>query len=158
APRSDKAGHPLLHCALLILLVVLAPLQARAFTQSELRATKAVMGSVDHGRWDEAHSIAEHAHFPLLEKLVEWLDLTRPASTADFGRFRHLTDQNKDWPQQALLKKHTEESIDDSVPAADVIAWFQRFPPVSLNGATHYIDALSAGGQKAAADSSARQF
>jgi soluble lytic murein transglycosylase len=134
------------------------PAWSAPFTAAEIAAASAAISDIDRGKWDEAHGVAESARFPLLEKLVEWEDLTRPGSAADFSRFRRFIDENPDWPSPTLLRKHAEDSITDSAPAAEIVSWFQKYPPIGPTGAGRYIDALTATGQGKQAEATARQF
>jgi soluble lytic murein transglycosylase len=160
APRTGKLRparfYPILLC--LALAFWTPALSAASVTAAERSAAGAALADIDRGQWDAAHDAARQAHFPLLEKLVEWLDLTRPAGSAEFSRFTRFIDQNPDWPSLTLLKKHAEEAIADSTPPGDVVAWFQRFPPIGPTGAARYIDALNAVGQSKQAEATARQF
>ena len=154
APRG-KATALILTVALAF---TVAARPAAAFTDSEMKAARAAIADVDHGKWDDARQIAQHAHFPLLAKLVEWLDLTRPGANADFDTLAGFIDQNQDWPSQALLKRHAEEAITDSTPPAKVVDWFQRNAPLGAVGAGRDIDALNATGRHDQAAATARQF
>ena len=131
---------------------------ASAFTAAETAAARTVIADIDHGKWDDAYSVADRAQFPLLTKLVTWFDLTRSGTVQDFQHYSGFITENPDWPQQTLLRKHDEDVINDTVPASQVITWFQRFAPLGANGAGHYIDALNATNQHAQAESTARQF
>jgi soluble lytic murein transglycosylase len=146
--------------ALVLAMTLLVPSLGRAetFTGAEVAATKSAIASVDRGDVAGAYQTAERAHFPLLLKLVTWLDLTRPGTTADFPTISGFVTQNQDWPSQVLLRKHAEDAIADSTPPAQVIDWFQRFPPQGANGAGRYIDALTVTGKKQEASATARQF
>ncbi len=136
-----------------------APLtSAASISEGEIVAARTALDDVDRGRLDDARQVAERSHFPLLGKLVDWLDLTIPGTSADFGHIARLIDQNPDWPSQTLLKKHAEDAIADSTPTGEIIAWFQRNAPQGPAGAGRYIDALTVTGQKSQAESTARQF
>ena len=100
------------------------------------------MADAEHGKWDDARQVAQHAHSPLLAKLAEWLYLTEPGSTPDFGEVTRFIQQNQDWPSQGLLRRHAEDAINDGTPPAQVIDWFQHTPPQGAAGAAHYVDAL----------------
>lgn len=141
-------------------MIALAPLSAQAaFSQAEIGAAKSALVNADRGKWDAAHGIAERARFPLLQKLVEWLDLTRPAAIPDFNRASRFIEQNPDWPSQVLLRKRAEDGITDATPPDAVVAWFAKQPrPLGAYGAGRYIDALSATGQQAQAAATARQY
>jgi soluble lytic murein transglycosylase len=144
--------------ALITGALLLAPGQADAFTGSETAAARSAIADVDHGKWDDAYSVAERAHFPILTKLVTWLDLTRPGTPADFPHLRAFIAENPDWPSQTLLRKHAEDAIADSTPPGEVVTWFQLAGPQGSNGAGRYVDALNATKQHARAEATARQF
>jgi soluble lytic murein transglycosylase len=136
----------------------LAGVPAWAFTGSETAAARTAILDVDNGKWDSAYAAAEDAHFPLLTKLVTWLDMTRPGTAADFTHLRAFIQENPDWPQQTLLRRHAEDAIADSTPPADVVSWFQQSGPIGPTGAGRYVDALNATNQHAQAEATARQF
>jgi soluble lytic murein transglycosylase len=134
------------------------PGASAAFTPKDIAAARTAMAQADRGDWNAAYQTADSAHFPLLTKLIEWFDLTRPGSQADFLHYMRFIGQNPDWPSQNLLKKHAEDAITDGQSPAQIIAWFQRFPPQGPNGAGRYIDALIANRQRPDAEIATRQF
>ncbi len=155
--RAGKASL-CIAVAALTLVLPLSAASAASFTNGETAAARSAMADVDRGRWDDAYQAAERAHFPLLTKLVTWFDYTRQGTATDFQHISAFIDQNPDWPSQNLLRKRAEDEIDDTVPAATVVAWFQRYAPQGPAGAGHYIDALNATNQHVAAEATARQF
>jgi soluble lytic murein transglycosylase len=152
------AGKARLLACSIAAAVMLVGSPAKAFTGSETAAAKAAILDVDKGKWDGAYAAADEAHFPLLTKLITWLDLSRPGTTADFAHLRAFVQENPEWPQQNLLRRHAEEAITDSTPPAEVVAWFQQSAPVGPIGAGRYVDALNATNQHAQAEATARQF
>jgi len=140
------------------LAAMLAGSPAQAFTGSETAAAKTAILDVDHGKWEAAYAAADEAHFPLLTKLITWMDLTRPGTGADFSHLRSFIQGNPDWPQQNTLRRHAEDAITDSTPPAEVVSWFQQSAPVGPIGAGRYVDALNATNQHAQAEATARQF
>jgi len=98
---------------------MLAGTQAWAFTGSETAAAKTAILDVDQGKWDAAYAVADDAHFPLLTKLVTWMDLTRSGTGADFPHLRSFIQENPDWPQQNTLRRHAEDAITESTPPAE---------------------------------------
>src|SRR5271168_3342899 len=156
--RPGKAR--LLHGAACVVagLALLAPVPAGAFTAGETSAARAAIADVDHGKWDAAYQAADQAHFPLLTKLITWLDMTRPGTGADFEHLRAFVQENPDWPQQTLLRRHAEDAMTDSTPPAGIVTWFQQSGPVGPTGAGRLVDALNATNQHAQAEATARQF
>jgi soluble lytic murein transglycosylase len=144
--------------AIALALTAAIPQASAAFSSKDIAEARTAMGQIDRGDWSGAYQTADTAHFPLLTKLVEWFDLTRSGSQADFPHYMRFIDQNQDWPSQTLLKKHAEDAITDGQPPTQIIAWFQRFPPQGPNGASRYIDALIANRQRPEAEIATRQF
>ncbi|HLG89966.1 MAG TPA: lytic transglycosylase domain-containing protein [Alphaproteobacteria bacterium] len=146
-------------CGLAIALSLSAPAwSATATGEIDAGTARAIMGQIDHGRWEDAGQLAKRARSPALSKLVEWFYLTEPGSPADFGEITRFVEQNPDWPSQGLLKKRAEEAINDSTSNAAIIEWFSHNPRQSAAGAMRYIDALLAAGRKPEAEATARQF
>jgi len=137
---------------------MLAGASAEAFTASETAAARAAIADVDQGKWDAAYAAADDAKFPLLTKLITWMELTRPGNSADFTHLRGFIQQNPDWPQQNTLRRRAEDAITDSTPPSEVVAWFQQSGPIGPTGAGRYVDALNATNQHAQAEATARQF
>jgi soluble lytic murein transglycosylase len=156
--HAGKASRALLSIVLAAWLTLTAFGGAEAFTAGEIAAARSAIASFDKGDIAGAYQTAERAHFPLLVKLITWMDLTRPGTNADFPTISAFVEQNQDWPNQALLRKHAEDAITDGTPPAQVIAWFQRFAPQGPNGAGRYVDALTATGKRDEAAATARQF
>jgi len=131
---------------------------AQAFTPAETAATRSALADIDHGRWDDAYQAADRAHFPLLAKLVGWLDYTQQGTATDFAHVSAFIQANPDWPSQNTLRKRAEDVIGDADAATTLVPWFQRFAPLTPGGAGHYIDALNATNQHAAAEATVREF
>src|ERR1700754_2642555 len=87
--RPGKARLLTCSVAFVALLTVGVPGgPAEAFTASETAAAKTAMADVDQGKWDAAYTAADDAHFPLLTKLITWLDLTHSGTNVDFAHLR----------------------------------------------------------------------
>jgi soluble lytic murein transglycosylase len=155
--RPGKARLRMAAVAVLAVLVVAPPASA-AFTKAEISAARTAMADIDRGRWNDAYSVAEGAHFPLLNKIVAWLDYTRQGTAASFAQISAFIVQNPDWPMQNALRKRAEDSIDDTVQPSVLIKWFQANPPLTPGGAGRYIDSLNSTNQHPAAEATARQF
>jgi soluble lytic murein transglycosylase len=156
--HAGKASHMAIILAVAGWLSMTPVSRAESFTPAETGAARSAIVSFDKGDLPGAYQTAERAHFPLLMKLVTWLDLTRAGTSADFPTIVTFVEQNQDWPYQALMRKHAEDAITDSTPPSKIIDWFQRFAPQGPNGAGRYIDALIATGKREEAAATARQF
>ena len=154
---SVRPGKASLCITVVAICVFFAP-PAPAFTAAETSATRTALADADRGRWDDAYQAAAHANFPLLTKLITWLDYTNQGTAADFNHVSAFILANPDWPSQNTLRKRAEDVIGDADAATTLVPWFQRYAPFTPGGAGHYIDALNATNQHAAAEATARQF
>ena len=63
---------------------------------------------------------------------------------------------NPDWPQALTIRRYAERAIDDTVSAADRLAYFRQFPPQSALAKLRLAEALQAVGRRAEAVAAAR--
>jgi soluble lytic murein transglycosylase len=103
----------------------------------------------DH--FDEAERLAHHAKSKVLAKLVKWMALTSGRSGAGFSEIAAFIAANPDWPLLSQLQKRAEEAITAATPNAEVLAWFDGHPPVTVDGGMAYARALFAAGRGEAA-------
>ncbi len=100
------------------------------------------------GRWSQARRTASQAREPLLNKVLQWLEFAK-AGGGKFEPIADFVDRNPDWPRLKALRRRAEGALDDTVPTAEVLAWFRRHAPVTAKGAVRYAEALIASGSTA---------
>ena len=100
--------------------------------------------AIEDKNWPKARSLAVQADLVLPAKVIYWLDLTREKSKPDFDELATFLLSNPDWPSQKMLRTKAEQAMDLAMPASAVIAWFERFPPVSRQGRIRLAQALDA--------------
>lgn len=98
-----------------------------------------------------ARSIAAKASNPLLAKVIDWLDFTKPGSKSNFEAAAKFLEQNPDWPKQRALQINIEKSMPRNLPDRRVLSWFNTHPPVTTEGSVRFAEALQRAGQKATA-------
>ena len=91
----------------------------------------------DEGRWKQAQKIAKSGRHPLADKVLTWLRLRAPNSGADFDEIAAFVMANPDWPDMSRLRRRAEEAMGPDVPSKTILEWFNRYPPVSPDGAFH---------------------
>src|SRR5882757_8653876 len=101
-------------CITVVATCVFFAMPAGAFTTGETSAARTALADADRGRWDDAYQVADHASFPLLTKLVTWLDYTNQGTAADFAHVSAFILANPDWPSQNTLRKRAEDVIGDA--------------------------------------------
>ncbi len=84
----------------------------------------------------------------LVEMLVEWSLLIDSGKTQSFGQITDFIKANPGWPRLGALRNKAERAItpDDSDRA--ILAWFESFPPRTVEGASAYAAALDRNGEK----------
>jgi soluble lytic murein transglycosylase len=136
-------------CAGLVLAVAPGPAGAAALSKQDEAIYREAFEAADSGKWSYAHGLARKAHDQLLAKALDWLDMAQADSEESFGDRAAFLKANPGWPDTGTFLQHTEESMDDATPDADVIAWFASHEPVTAHGMVRYGEALQRTGDAA---------
>jgi soluble lytic murein transglycosylase len=131
-----------------IVSIAAPPRAAAAPAGEDLRALREAVATARAGDWPLAYVVASQVAQPLALELAYWFLLTRSKGYA--GTFAEVTgfvERHQHWPQAWTQRRRAEEAITASTPVADVLAWFERFAPVSAAGALHHARALRAAGR-----------
>lgn len=93
---------------------------------------------------------------PLAEALAQW-DSLRQSDSLPFESYAVFLHQHPDWPGETGFRRAAERNIrpDQTAPSL-VVDFFQRFPPVTNQGALRYAEALASAGRRADAVFQAR--
>lgn len=77
---------------------------------------------------------------PITHKLAQWVDLQK---TGTFEQIRTFLQEHPNWPRQAALRKQAEKNINDrNLASADIISWFDAYPPLTIQGLKAYALAI----------------
>ncbi len=83
---------------------------------------------------------------PLSHRILTWLQVQKDAS---FHRAKSFMEKHPDWPRISLIQKQAEKDLyDNPIPAAQVISWFRKYPPISVKGMKAFGSALLSMKQK----------
>lgn len=115
------------------------------------RSLAALFAATELRNWDKAYGLAEKAGDPVLVKIVSWIRFTVRGERASFEEIAAFIDANPDWPDQDDMRRSAEDALKDDTPTHVVIDWFNRFPPLTRNGAMRFASALIATGETARA-------
>jgi soluble lytic murein transglycosylase len=107
----------------------------------------AAFEKVDARRYESARTLADQAVNPLPGKVIDWLDLARDDTGADFAQLAKFLDDNPDWPRQRDLLRNAERAMPADMSDAALLAWFEARSPVTVEGALRYAEALKRGGR-----------
>ncbi len=115
------------------------------------------MHDADRRRWSNAQSTASRADSPIPRKVIDWIYMRQPGSHVGFMERTAFIAENPSWPLIEELRRRAEDSIDDNIPNAALIAWFSSHPPLTSAGMLAYARALKSGGAPERAVEIARQ-
>ncbi|MEM6902717.1 MAG: lytic transglycosylase domain-containing protein, partial [Pseudomonadota bacterium] len=104
---------------------------------------RAAFKAIEQERWDEAYRLAQQGDQASVNKLINWLRLTKADSRSK--RFADITaflDKHRDWPGQRTLRRAAETTLPDDLADQMVVDWFRANPPQTLDGTKRYADAL----------------
>ncbi len=136
-------------CAVALVIAALpVPAVSAGIPVDELRSAKAALQAADSGDYNRAQAMA--GRDAAVVKLIRWMELRKAASRASFADIVQFMAQNPDWPGKHALRLRAEEVMPSDMPDADVIAWFQKNPPLGA-GRLRLAEAYSRTGQTAKA-------
>jgi soluble lytic murein transglycosylase len=138
-------GKTFLRAALLAALLSTGP--ALADTTQAMRTALQLAAGKD---WDGALAVAPAG---VGRDVIEWQRLR--AGEGRLGEYEDFLARNPDWPGLPLLREKGEEAVARSDDPARVIAWFDRGPPQTGEGAISHVRALLAQGRAAEAETEA---
>lgn len=125
-----------------LLLGTTVPALAQPATPAEIKAAQALFSAADRNAWDVVRTVKGQMGDTLVGRLAIWADLSRPDSTAGFEELAAFIVRNPDWPNVQALRRRAERAMPDGLPADAVVAWFDAFAPLTVEGALHFGTAL----------------
>jgi soluble lytic murein transglycosylase len=126
-PRPGRAVN-LIAYAFAALLALSAPSGAASLPPDELRQARLAYQAAEAGDYVRAQAAA--GRDAALSKLVRWMELRRTGSRASFAEITQFAAAHPDWPGRNSLRLRAEEAMPADMPDAQVIAWFEKTPPV----------------------------
>ncbi len=107
---------------------------------------------INKNEWDRARVKIAQSKDPLAAKLYYWLLLTnkdKPEWTNRlFVRLSHFIRQNSEWPNISKMKLRAEGVMPETLSNAEVMAWYDDFPPKTPYGMGRYMDAMIIDGKR----------
>lgn len=133
--------------AYMIAATAVAEVPARVLSPADEPIVKSALEAAAKGQWAQSRTFSAKLHDPVAKKLMRWLDYTRSDSAVNFSEIAAFLEANPTWPEISTLRRRAEESMPLSLTAAEVLAWFKKYEPVSSTGWTRYAEALVASGR-----------
>ncbi|MBT5295854.1 MAG: transglycosylase-like protein, partial [Octadecabacter sp.] len=101
---------------------------------------------LESGDDEGAYSTLPDGDHDLLD-LLNWIDLRDADTKAPFGSYQSLIAQRPDWPGLSRVRANAERRIDDTVPTAMLLAFFDGHDIETGEGAVAYANALISAGR-----------
>ena len=114
--------------------------------------TLVALQHIEEGNWESGRAKIAESRDPLASKIYHWLLLSNSEqdtwTSQLFIRLSHFIRQNPEWPDIKKLKLRAEGAMPEDLSNAEVIAWYNDFPPKTPYGMGRYIDSLIIQGEK----------
>jgi soluble lytic murein transglycosylase len=127
-----------------LLILLAAPLQANA---NDVAAIKAA----------ENRNFNKPASTELGKSLVDWYRLQLDDNIS-FREAATFIRKHPTWPDLNDIQKQAEDNLSASIPSAEIIRFFNDYPPITSRGMIHYLGALIATGQTSQALSTLKNW
>ncbi len=108
----------------------------------DLTLAKEALKLIKVGKWKKAHAKIARIRDPLAVNIFKWLEYTSEKNQASFHQIKAFMERNPKWPSQWLMQRRAEESMKDSLPDKEVLAWFDDKYPISSDGLMRFGSAL----------------
>lgn len=106
------------------------------------------LSAADSRRWNRAIDLVEQIDNPLPGHMIAWLYLRQNGARTPFKARTEFIRQHADWPDIDTIRQRAEDVADDeSLSQADLIAWFDEFPPLTGSGMAELAYAYKDAGQ-----------
>lgn len=142
---------------LFTVVACLVAASAAPLAETDIKAARAAFAAIEKNQWKAAHQYAAAAEDPLVAKIIRWIDYTRPETDADFAAIAAFIENEPQWPSRTDLRRRAEEKLPAAMPIHDILAWFDRYPPVSTDGLIRRATALTAVGKDDSARAAVRK-
>jgi soluble lytic murein transglycosylase len=122
----------------------------------DLAAAKQAIELIRQGKISDATKLQSSIGDPVAQKLVEWVLLRQPDSSAGFDRYAAFIRVNPAWPSMQLLRRRAEARLWSEHRDAATVRRFLDGGPTSAVGRLVLARVLLAEGDRAAAEREAR--
>ncbi|MCA8933955.1 MAG: lytic transglycosylase domain-containing protein [Rhodospirillaceae bacterium] len=134
--------------AAVLALAVYAPWAASAqLSQSDVLVYQAAFEAADLQAWATARAIERQASDPVLREVVDWVAMSNDAGDRSFAEIADFLGRHPDWPDQRGLRSQAERLMPAGLGRAEVLAYFEAHPPVTVDGTVRYAQALEGAGR-----------
>src|SRR5688572_2710078 len=98
--------------------------------------------SAEKGDWQWARHLADDVGVPALRTYFRWREFLESDDRPSFTSYHEFLRREGDWPSLGAVQTRAEEAIEESVPFAQRLAFFDARPPRTRQGRVRYAEAL----------------
>lgn len=125
---------------------------------ADIDAVKRVIEAARRGRDADADDAQRTIRDPVARKLAEWAILRSDNTHSTYQRYSAFISENPSWPHIPLFNRRAEVSLwNDKADDRTIRAFFSNHAPVTAKGRLAYARALLNQGDRAAAETLARE-
>lgn len=121
-------------------------------------AARDLVAAAEREDWESVELYARDVTDPLVAAFADWLRLQRRNSGAGFAEITRFIDRHPSWPRGRDLRRLAERAIDENDSFPSRLAWFDRYPPVTGEGALAHLEAIAAQGNSGDIPQRARRY
>jgi soluble lytic murein transglycosylase len=119
------------------------PSAAETLTKKQRSLYTNALALADRDQWSEVKRLTARGGNSAANKILEWMRLRSAIVRAGYPEVSAFIKANPAWPDQDKLRRRAEEMM-GGLPTDAVLAWFDRYPMESPDGAYHLANALEA--------------
>ena len=117
---------------------------------------RTVFDAMDRRRYSEANMLRAQVQAPVAKALADWVYLRSSRTDVTLAEIDSFLDQNYGWPNSELLQRQAEDVLEDTMPAGQILAFFDERDPLTGSGHLHLARAFLESGNEAAARAQVR--
>ncbi|WOE74471.1 lytic transglycosylase domain-containing protein [Alterisphingorhabdus coralli] len=108
--------------------------------------------------WERARSVLQDRTSGNINAAIDRWETLRKSGNYSFEEYASFLVNYPDWPYESRFRRNAEQAINmESYSPTQVLAYFDRFPPVTNTGRARYAVALNTAGQRDKAVEVARE-
>ncbi len=134
---------------LAIILAAIVPAQADSepLGEADVAHYRSAFYHAKKNQWRDAEIWASRASDPVLVDVIRWMRM-KDDWRASFHDIQAFMETHPEWPSQDMLRRNAEDTMPDALESGDVIAHFERWPPLTDGGVLRRIEALLDSGRE----------
>ncbi|MBL0318558.1 MAG: lytic transglycosylase domain-containing protein [Alphaproteobacteria bacterium] len=111
-------------------------------SRKDMDCAKLALDAGDNGQWTSARSYAAQCQDITIRKIVSWRYFTTTNVPVIFQEIKSFIENNPNFPRKNILLRHAEEAMGNQLSEAEILEWFEKYPPITAIGKRRYGEKL----------------